>query len=250
MKITDEQLSAFLDGELAEADRRDMSEKIAADETLQARLDGLTRADDAFRDAMLALDEEPMPGSVITMLTPDEDTPRPQRKPVQPAARLKFWQRPTFALAASTFTFILGVMMTQTPIDPGNAPVIGPLEPASALADALEASPSGATSGAEPMAIAITLTFQSLDGRWCREFRYETELAGRGIACRSGDQWQVALLSRAGGPSAPGGSYAPASSASAPAFDAAVDAMISSDPLSREAEIQLLEEGWPAPEDG
>ena len=61
MTVTDEQLSAYLDGELPEDDARAIDEALAQDPALQAALESLVAANDMARDAFDAMKDDPVP---------------------------------------------------------------------------------------------------------------------------------------------------------------------------------------------
>ena len=59
--ITDEKLSAFLDGELPENEAADIEQALGEDEGLVQRLEQLSRVDDLLRGAVDALEQEARP---------------------------------------------------------------------------------------------------------------------------------------------------------------------------------------------
>jgi hypothetical protein len=65
---TDEQISAFLDGELPAADMDALGKDIEADAELARRAERLGAANTAFVQAVSAIDSKPMPAGVEKLL--------------------------------------------------------------------------------------------------------------------------------------------------------------------------------------
>src|SRR5689334_9233286 len=65
---TDEQISAFLDGELNGADMDALGKDVEADAELARRVERLGAANTAFVQAVSAIDSKPMPASVGKLL--------------------------------------------------------------------------------------------------------------------------------------------------------------------------------------
>ncbi|MEM7720139.1 MAG: anti-sigma factor [Pseudomonadota bacterium] len=64
MTVSEEKLSAFLDGELSEADARAVEAALAEDPSLQAALEALMTADTAAQDAFDMMLNEPVPAAL------------------------------------------------------------------------------------------------------------------------------------------------------------------------------------------
>lgn len=212
MKLDDETLTAFADGELAEARMAEIRQALAADPALAARVEALRRA----REAVAALRPEPVPaaleariralaaaGSAPPPAAPEApETPRAEEggKVVDLASRrrrIPVWQALTAAAAALALGFGLGQSFRATPD--------GGLE----LAALLDALPSGRTGSAQGAEIAMVASFHDGAGALCRE--YETREGGRvavNVACRGAGGWEPRLVLAMG--AAEG--YVPASS--------------------------------------
>jgi hypothetical protein len=104
------------------------------------------------------------------------------------------------------------------------------------LAEALSTQLAGA---AQPGGVKIGVTFASIDGQLCRSF-----VAGEsaGLACRSGEQWKLAVLAEVarGAP----GEYQQAGSALPAAVLEAIDARIAGPALDAQAEQAARQRGW------
>jgi anti-sigma factor RsiW len=113
-KHDDELLSSYLDGELDAAKLRELEQRLATDEALQARLEALRGADRATRKWYAAVDARPMPASVLQLLAGAEPAARPESSKVLafPARGLRrFWQMPV-AIAASV-ALVAGFLVSK-----------------------------------------------------------------------------------------------------------------------------------------
>jgi hypothetical protein len=110
------------------------------------------------------------------------------------------------------------------------------------LAEALSNQLAGsgqAGAGAGDGAVRIGVTFAATDGALCRSF---TAGSAAGLACRSGDQWKLAVLAEA--EKGAGGDYRQAGSAMPAAVLEAIDARIAGPALDAQAEKAAQQRGW------
>lgn len=185
-RIDQETLSAFLDGELGELERRRVEAALARDPGLRRELDGLARVDTWLRrglePALEASPEQPGPAA----------TPAAARRPRRLRRRT--------ALVAGIAGFLLGLggpallpeRDRETPLE-------------TALAEALERHPSGspvrfADRGAGGSGEVVPIrTFRNVEGRWCREYELtlrdrDQQLRRLAIACREENgRWRTRL---------------------------------------------------------
>jgi hypothetical protein len=121
---------------------------------------------------------------------------------------------------------------------------VGPVALGSVLHDVLETQPSGSRRELDALTVEPRFTFATTTGDYCRQI----EVAGsRGtatsLACRRGGAWQIEVATFAAGATPGGGVYRPASGPES-AVEVTVDALISGDPLSAEAERAAIGRGW------
>jgi hypothetical protein len=90
--------------------------------------------------------------------------------------------------------------------------------------------------------VTPVLSFAAKDGRFCRE--YTVSGSGGGIACKGPAGWTVEARSSSGAAPADAGVIRQAGGPDGDALDAAYARLGASDPLSAEAERQLMEHGW------
>jgi negative regulator of sigma E activity len=182
MKITDEQLSAFIDAELPHAEMEIIREQLLENETLADRLAELALVDELVASSAKQIDSLPMPLAATELV---------QKKSAEIIA-FPFWQRvqrslqQPAALAASVallvgfgVSFMMNKDSTQSDW--------------SAVAQVLETAPSGvtqiATNGAE---ITPRITFNNHQGNYCRQFALsDGKTHSENIACRQAGQWQL-----------------------------------------------------------
>ena len=239
MNLTDEVLSAFLDGELPEADMQAIRDQLVADQALGERLADLAAVDRTLTDHYGAIDQRPLPAAVTELL-------QPQAAPPATVVAFPYWRRArqglqrragTAVAAALALGFGLAHWWPGAPTD-GNAdwPIV---------ADALEVSPSGQThnltTGAE---LTPRLTFTNTAGAFCRQFHLQgPDKASENIACRNsgriaGEQVASVAVPRVEAENR----YQTASGGSV--LDSTLDQMIAGDLITPARERQLMENGW------
>ncbi|CAN7382140.1 hypothetical protein LJR225_002381 [Phenylobacterium sp. LjRoot225] len=174
MRLTDDILSAYIDGELPVEAATRVALALTRDPDAVRRLDELRQGDAALWEAF----ECSRPGEAdltasVTAWMRRAETSRAL------AGRV--------ALLAVAAALGFGVGVIATPRDIRLSPAHGLLADGG-LERALDAQLSNA-----PGRVRIALTFRAADGRFCREFH--AGLALEGLACRHGDSWRLAVLS-------------------------------------------------------
>ncbi len=242
MTITDDMLSAFLDGELPPEEMKRVAAAIDADAGLRRRAEALAAPDAIIKHAYSAIDDAPMPASVTALLADAEIEPQPENNVIALRARVtrqrEIWRLPIAASIALAAGIALGLSITPKE----GVQIAGAVKPGDALFAALETTPSGETRAlADGLNAAMVLTFRAGE-TWCREFTLAGPNDGaRAIACREEDAWAVKLVAA----EAPAGEgYATAASAVSAAFDAGAVALGADEPLDAAREAALLRSGW------
>ncbi len=121
------------------------------------------------------------------------------------------------------------------------ASVDGVLVARGELDTALDSQPASASTGVS--GVRIGFSFRNRDGDYCRTFHLQRDASLAGLACRSGDAWQLQVLAAA---PAREGEVRPAA-AMPIAVLRAVDAAIEGDPLDAEAEAAARNADWRNP---
>lgn len=247
MTLTDDQLSAFLDGELPPLELKRIAALIDADAALRRRIEALALPDRLIAGAYSAIDAAPIPAAVTALLAdPGDDredvvVPMRRRAPTTPA-----WSLPLAASLALAAGIGLGLAISS----PRNAPasvLASSIDAKSALYAALETRPSGdaVTLGAGETATLI-LSFDRGAQGVCREFALAGEgEATRAVACRKDGEWRIAFAASEA-PADQDGTYGTASSPVSAAFESAISALGADRVIEPSAEASLIKSGWAA----
>ena len=229
MRIDDDLLMAFADGELDEVTRARVERAIGEDPALKARLDVQQRLRTRLAAHYGPALEEDVPERLRALLeTNVVDLAAARRAPVRPV-----WQ----SFAALAATLVLGLALGNMLTSPGPIGVAdGTLVARGALAEALDSQ----LASAQPAEAAtrIGVTFTHADGRPCRTFEGE---AAAGLACRGDAGWELLMTTAGAGPA--GGSYRQAGSGNA-AVLAAAQELMAGEPLDADAERRARDSGW------
>jgi hypothetical protein len=240
MTITDDMLSAYLDGELSPADAAMVKAAVEADPALAQRLKSLKAATRRFTAVVRGIDAEPMPASVEALLNAKTDNVVQFRRPKRETPK---WAVPA-AMAASLVAIVVatGNLGRMPGLDAGDLIVAaGPVDPHSDLHRALEKTPSATDFAVRGGSVRPVATFRVADGALCREFVALSDAhAARAVACRGDRQWTVKIAAEE---AAAGGGYQPASGP-ASAINAFVNSAIAGDALGPDEESALIKGGW------
>jgi hypothetical protein len=234
MKISDEQLSAFLDAELPEDEMEMIRQGISEDESLANRLADLAMVDEQVARHYARIDEHPMPAAVSRLL--DEDS-KPATNVIAFPARKKLPGFQRYAAVAACAAVLMGIGVVQW------LPTDQAARDWNAIAQVLEQNPSGSEQSlADGSQVKPRLTFINKRGDYCRQFQLmERENATENIACRTNNQWE--LVTRVEQGTRVAGDYQPASGGSK--LDDALDEMIEGEAFDAIAEQRAIEQHWP-----
>lgn len=253
MTISDKTLSAFLDGELPEAEMQLVETALSTDSDLAERLAQFANADETLKAAFGSIVDEPIPDNILAMIDEhdtaqaDADnvvafkTPNTQRI----ASR---WALPMAASLALVLGLTVGRGLGPTPeiSNTDYAQLTGTIAPGNPIYDALENSPSSQSISLDGSDITINpvLTFKTADGSYCREFKAEsTSSAMSGVACRGSETWDIILANRTEVSNQTTG-YQTASGNDGAYINDLIDTMISGDPLGADEEQAVMEKSW------
>jgi hypothetical protein len=234
--ISDEELMAYLDGELGAADQARVAAAIGADPALAARVDEQQRLHARLRAHFDPVLSEPLPASLLRELPGVRPAARPQA-----ARRPWHWQEWSAIAATLVIGVLLGPLVMRSsqslPFVSANGRVVAIGE----LEDALMQQPSGSRPGD---GTAIGMSFRTVGGGYCRTFAMRRGPAG--LACREWGEWVVEVLARnpRARQDAGGETYRQAGTAFPPAVRTAVETRIDGEPLSAAEEAALATRGW------
>jgi hypothetical protein len=265
MTVPDEEVFAFVDGELPAEDMARIEAALATDPQLALRVEtqralrrllagahaGVMRetppealgATIAAKPAPASRPAEVIafPGAQAKGKAKEKARPREPKlpKPARAAGRgAPAW----IGLAASLVAgLVIGRMAAPPPVTLSGADDPTPIA-AGPLAQALNTQTSGQAAGP----VRVSLSFKTASGVYCRAFQASGRSPIAGVACRDPDTWRVRAVSPASAGAA--GDYRQAGSQTPAAILAAVDAMIAGPPLDAAGEAKARAAGWkPAP---
>lgn len=241
MNVTDEELMAYADGELSDADAARVEGALALDPALAERLAAHRHLHAVLKGHLDPVAEEPVPDALIAMITAaarEDDrkvislaAARAEREAkAPPRPFLQRWGG--MAIAAS---LVLGLMLgtqlrTSGPIVERN----GALMASGTLAKGLDTQLASAESGP----LRILTSFQREGGDYCRVFEAG---ATSGIACKDQGGWVLERTMASGARQA--SDYRQAGSADSELMAAAQD-MAKGEPLDAGQEKAAVAKGW------
>lgn len=242
---TDEQLSAFLDGELPAADMDALARDLEADSSLAARAERLRSANAAFVASAVRIDDVPVGAALqAAMDAPSAAKVIPFRKRSVGAFLVEHRAIAASLLCAAATVGFMSTMATGSPSDPFATGADGVILASSPLYRALETARTGEVVlvGADAAATP-RLTFASDTGEFCRQFDVVTgDKASAAIACREEKGWRTQIV--AYGLARTEGDFQTASAARSPALEAFLDQNMSGAPMNADEEAKLLGAGW------
>ncbi|MBP8231700.1 MAG: anti-sigma factor [Rhizorhabdus sp.] len=229
--MTDEEIMAYVDGEMLPLDRLRFEKRLRTDPALAESV----RRHRALRDSVAGhfapIAQEPVPDRLAaTLAQPSNVIALPGRAPAKTS-----YVRAAAALAAA---LVAGVMLGQQLPDAKKSPVsdrAGILVAQGDLAEALDRQLASAPSGAYRIGVSFAT---GTEGRLCRTF---VGPAGSGIGCREPSGWTVQRY--VAGHRSGGGAYRQAGSAEAAIMAQAQD-MMTGEPLDAAAERRARDSGW------
>ncbi len=260
MTYSDEQLSAYLDGELSEDLGMQLALDMKTDSALANRLAGLAAASEAVKQAYKPLIEDDIPAHILSLLDESQSdevsnvVAFAKKDSPKPAANFSRWATPiaaSFALVFGTMVGRMSLANNQTSEGALYAQMSGVIETENPLFDVLEQTPSSqrvSISKGEVSVLPI-LSFKSVDGQLCREFHAQSsESALRGLACKQRAGWEILMLNKTDVMKESG--YRTASGAGDGFMDALIDDIIVGDALDSDAEANAITKNWyAAPQD-
>lgn len=241
---TDEQLSAFLDGELAPAEMDALALALEADDGLAARMERLGSANAAYLGAVGAIDNAPMKASLKAAMETPPTAKVIAFRPRSIAAFVTEHRAIAASLLCAAGVFGLMSTMNRGAVDPLAPGADGQIMASSPIHRMLESGKTGEVVTISASASATPrLTFASDDGGFCRQFDLVSgESASAAIACREGDGWKTQVV--AYGLPKPSGDFQTASAGKSEALEAFLDQRMSGAPMNAEDEARLLAGGW------
>lgn len=197
--FSDEQLGAFADGELTEADARAIRESAERDPELAARIAELIRQRLEIQTAFNALLADPAPQRLVEAATPTADI-LPFRERAGPPRGWVTGMGMAASLMIGVGVGVFGDGLAtggRSSPEPDAALIYAGGEVAATLVvQALNSTRSGIeTQVGSGMSFRARTTFRDAEGRVCRQFNIATsERATDGVACHGAGRWTVAAM--------------------------------------------------------
>lgn len=228
--MTEEQIIAYVDGELWPIEALRFERAMEADPAIAAAVSRHRRLRAMIESHFAPAAGEPVPARLAKLVDGDV-VAFPQRQ--------HRWFGESGRYAALAATLVAGLVLGQLLPHRGAAPLGergGAVVAQGVLARALDTQ-----LGSEPQATAyhIGVSFRSADNRYCRTF---SGAAGAGLGCHDRSGWRIERFV-AGRSSEPGGTYRQAASPSAEILAAAQE-MMAGAPLDAEQERGAQAQGW------
>lgn len=249
MKVSEETLMAYVDGELDAEGVAVVEQAMREDPALATAVDAQRGLRQRLQQAYAPVLDEPMPERLLAAVnagaaneTPATDaTVVPLRASRDTRTPRRGWHWPEWtALAASLAIGVLVAPWLRPDAPPALLEMSGDgLVARAGLAHALDNRL--ASEGAGPGPVSVGLSFRARDGHYCRTFVLAPPRAVAGLACREGDGWRVSALGEA---RPAGGELRLASAPLPPAVLSEVDARLQGDPLDAAGERDAREAGW------
>lgn len=249
MRIDDQTLMAYADGELTPLEAKRIEAAMAEDSVLAARVARFRSVRRALRSAYDSVAAEPIPehlrallGDVALNEPIEERRTSPAQvvdlEPVRAQRQALRFGPPAWAAMAASL--VVGLLAGRT-FFAQEGPFVGSAGSlyagaglAQALSTQLASAPQNATNTTR-----IGVTFHARDGAICRTFVQNNAVSG--LACREGQRWavRVAVADHDNG----NGAYRQASSA-APAVLAMVDQLIDGEAFDADQERAARDHAW------
>jgi hypothetical protein len=233
VRIDDETLYAWLDGELPEDEAKRVAALVAANPMLGKKLEAQRQLQAQLRAAFDPVAAAPMPAGIHAAASAEQVSSLASAR-AKRAGRTGFGLPQWSAVAAAVVAgFICGQMVPR-----GDTAAQDGLVASAQLTEALDSQLASADRRGDGAGVHVRLTFRDVGGNLCRSF--ETPSTA-GVACREKGTWDMrALVARQ--PHAQS-DYRMATSGDA-AILAYIDAQISGDPLDAAAEKRAMQSDW------
>lgn len=242
---TDEQLSAFMDGELSPAETDALAKDLESNPQLAARIERLGAANTAFVAAAAQIDNKPVSPALKALMDKPPTADVVQFRPR--SIRTFLIEHRAIAASLLCAVAVWGVTSTgsrNAEPDPFSTDADGLIVASSQLGRMLETASTGEViTVADKSTATPRLTFASADGAYCRQFDVaRADSASSAIACRDEGTWRIQIA--AYGLPKPTGDFQTASASRSPALEAFLDQRMSGEPMNADAEAKLLQNGW------
>lgn len=248
-QVTDEQLSAYIDGELTADDAEIIKHAVNADPALAGRLAELESNDWRIVDAYSQLDDVPMPDEVMALLNVADSSSSQEYSDnvvefplLGNSGRKPLWSQTLAASVALIAGLGIGMLVANTDNETAQGLEIASVSTSgSELFNLLETLPSGHTAEISGTSVKPILSFRSESGSYCREFQQEDSArSSRAVACRAMNSWETQFVVFQASNAGKNAEFSTASSMEEQKFAELVTSRMVGDALSQEEEASML----------
>jgi hypothetical protein len=243
MTVSDEELMAYVDGELDARQRASFEDALAADRDLADRTAALQALRGRLQQAFDGTLSEPIPPRLTETV---------QRSPIVDlrAERLRRGRRPLMVVGwlAAAASLVLGILVGQwmpqllreTPDFVARG---ASLAASGELADALSRRLAAEQSPSDR--IRLTVSYVANTGEYCRTFIASRDAGSiAGIACRERNAWRIRTLQSVAGAPATNGNYRQAGTSLPQLVLQAAETSMVGEPLDMAAEATARARSW------
>lgn len=229
MNESDDQLiSAYLDGELNETERKTVEDRLIQDDEFASRFAQFSDNDEAIAKHYAEIDNTPVPELIMSMLEPAEKTVQEAPENVVSMAS---WRKASWLPLAASFVLVALVVPVYFSLTQDAS-----LSLVSALENELSGQKLMLDSGQE---MQLSMSFNDNQGNLCREyFVSEESSAQHVVSCKIDGQWEAQVADSMA--LNPGQVFQPASGELSEEVENWLDANMGSDPLTPQQEQQRL----------
>jgi Anti-sigma factor NepR len=232
MSYRDEDILAYIDGEMSATDRAAFETALAENADLAARTEQHRRLGTSIKTHYAPIANEPVPDRFADLLVTGDAASSGDTLLDQ----IKAWFSHPLAMpgASAMASLAIGILVGAQFI-----PLQTGISGDTTIASAQLAAALNAADGSD--AWQIPVTFRDETGRYCRAFR-GTGTGTSGLACRDAQSWEVQVLVTGDG--AASGGYQLASSPLPAMILESVDGLIDGDPLDADAIEMAARADW------
>ena len=242
--VSNEDLMAYVDGQLKPERAAEIASAVAADPSLERRMAAYLDSKAALSGAFDEVLSEPVPDRLRTLVLGDATPPRVvrmDRKRRYPA--FYGWPQAMAAGVVLAVGVVIGAYLLPAS-SPDDVFATGLVTSDRSLARALESTASGALSEVGEYRFKVLQSFRTADDSVCREYQAgDANRGATGVACRTTDGWRVEVQVASDAPEQVS-SYRPASGVDAAAIDDVLYRLGALPGFDADAESCLIANGW------
>jgi hypothetical protein len=230
--VSDEQLFAWLDGELSAEEEKKVAAEVAADPRLSEMAEQHRAMQARLKRAFDPILDQTVPPRLIAEIDKSSNVIdlAPRSRPAS-AWRPAQWAAIAASLAVGVSVGTMIPRENKAPVEIGDGKIYAAAELGRTLDAELASAPTNAP-------IRIGLTFRDHSGSICRTF---TEAGASGLACRDGNRWRMhGLFTSSEGQE---GAYRMAAGMD-PTLAALVDSTIAGEPFDAAQERAARDKNW------